>query len=215
MTHLINTSSFKTAVCTTIYTTNRRINIMQPSQKRKGWFAILGRLTIFSVGIQYHFLGWRHIRKRSYFKINIIIVLFICCEPHWRRLLCGEMTIHPVPLLPGHCVPVGLPPLAPLRPSRFHRRCRFWCATYPSPSQNCLSLPYVEDILWRLWAIQLVNTMLLEEAEENKKKSLLFSNLKNLIKIDHRLWKKQHIEHPRMQAMLQRNAMALRPALIL
>ena len=74
MTHLINTSSFNTAVCTTIYTTNRRINIMQPSQKRKEWFAILGRLTIFSVGIQYYFLGWRHIRKRSYFKINMSIV---------------------------------------------------------------------------------------------------------------------------------------------
>ena len=73
MTHLIKTSIFNTAVCTTIYTTNRRINIMQPSQKRKEWFAILGRLTIFSVGIQYYYLGWRHIQKRSYFKINIMM----------------------------------------------------------------------------------------------------------------------------------------------
>ena len=77
MTHLINTSTFNTAVCTTIHTTNRRINIMQPSQKRKGWFTILGRLTMYSVGIQYYYLGWRHIRKRSYFKINMIIYLHI------------------------------------------------------------------------------------------------------------------------------------------
>ena len=55
---------------------------MQPSQKRKEWFAILGRLTIFIVGIQNYFLGWRHIRKRSYFKINILMFLdsFIPCK---------------------------------------------------------------------------------------------------------------------------------------
>ena len=73
MTHLINTSSFNTAVCTTIHTTNRKINIMQQSRKRKGWFAILGRLTIFSLEIQYYYLGWQHIQNRSYFKINIVV----------------------------------------------------------------------------------------------------------------------------------------------
>ena len=75
MTYLINTSSFNTAVCITIHTTTCMINIMQPSQKREGWFAILGRLTIFSVGIQCYYLGWRRIQKPSYFEINTLMLL--------------------------------------------------------------------------------------------------------------------------------------------
>ena len=57
---------------------------MQPSQKRKKWFAILARLTICSVGIQYYYLGWRHIQKRSYFKINIVVVPVIRMPQQWN-----------------------------------------------------------------------------------------------------------------------------------
>ena len=85
MTDLINTAGFITAVRTTIYTTNCRIHITYATiTKRKGWFAILGRLTTFRVGIQYYLLGWRHIQKRSYFKINITVIKTenLCWDNH-------------------------------------------------------------------------------------------------------------------------------------
>ena len=119
MTHLINTSSFNTAVCTTIYTTNRRINIMQPSQKKE-WFAILGRLTIFSAGIQYYFLGWQHIRKRSYFKINMSMVAnHAPSVPIRTQFLSGSMSVNLAFQLSDKTLKSSHPHFCIIRPGSF------------------------------------------------------------------------------------------------
>ena len=44
--------------------------------------------------------------------------MFICCEPHRGPLLCGKMTLYPVPLLPGHGEPVALLPPSRVAPTQ-------------------------------------------------------------------------------------------------